>query len=67
VAVFVGASGPVGVDVETERPGEAWRGLMTETFHIQELSCCGSITKPAFYRYWVAKGAVANTLGTGLA
>lgn len=67
VAAFVGEGGPVGVDVETERPGEAWRGLVAETFHIHELSRCWPITKPVFYRYWTAKEASAKALGTGLA
>lgn len=67
VAVFVGEGGPVGVDMESERPGEAWRGLVAETFHIHELSRCGPVTKPVFYRYWAVKEASAKALGTGLA
>lgn len=67
VAVFVGEGGPIGVDVETERPGEAWREQVAETFHIHELSRCWPITKSAFYRHWTAKEASAKALGTGLA
>jgi phosphopantetheinyl transferase len=69
VAVVAIAPGPVGVDIEVERPRRQER-IAERMFAAQERSVLeavdGDLRRHLFHRCWVAKEAYAKGLGRGL-
>ncbi len=66
IAVAVSNAGPVGIDIEYQRPGRDVAGIAEASFGEKErieVSIGGPNT---FYRVWTLREAIAKALGAGL-
>lgn len=66
VAAAVSACGPVGVDVEMQRPRTNYRDLAAYAFGAAERAEVALAGLAGFYRIWTLREAIAKTTGEGL-
>ena len=66
VAAAVSACGPVGVDVETQRPRTNYRDLAAYAFGAAERAEVALEGLAGFYRIWTLREAMAKATGEGL-
>jgi phosphopantetheinyl transferase len=59
--------GPVGIDIERQRPGRDHGGISAVAFGPLERACVIGSGVGAFYRIWTLREAIAKACGQGLA
>lgn len=66
VAAAVSAYGPIGIDVETQRPRSNYLDLAAYAFGAAECSRVAHDGLAGFYRIWTLREAIAKASGDGL-
>ena len=59
--------GPLGIDIERQRPGRDHAGIAAMAFGPREVARTSSSGMAAFYRIWTLREAIAKARGQGLA